>query len=216
MIARIVPITIVLFLINTPIYMQAQDKSPVGEYYLTGVTETAAGFKINKDSTFEFFFSYGALDRSGSGTWAYKSGRVLFNSPNLGAPFLLSNLSKEAPGDITLHVTTPDPVFQSACFGILMNKGAMSEPVQCHNSVIRFQAQDTDSLMVLFEFTPEKRALFAFNSKEYNTAHLKPSETLLQVQFDHLSFVFDGNSLTGSLPLLKPGEYKFEKNGPRP
>jgi hypothetical protein len=34
-----------------------------GEYFLTGVHETAAGFLIKDDSTFEYFYSEGALDR---------------------------------------------------------------------------------------------------------------------------------------------------------
>ena len=42
----------------TIITMQAQTKtdSPAGEYYLRGVMETAAGFKLNEDHTFNFFF----------------------------------------------------------------------------------------------------------------------------------------------------------------
>jgi hypothetical protein len=39
--------------------MKAQtifSSSPVGEYYLRGVMETACGFKLNEDSTFQFFF----------------------------------------------------------------------------------------------------------------------------------------------------------------
>ena len=38
-----------------------------GEYYLQGVMETASGFKLNEDSTFQFFFMYGAMDRVGEG-----------------------------------------------------------------------------------------------------------------------------------------------------
>src|SRR5579885_3016638 len=60
--------------------MQAQISSPVGEYYLTGVMETASGFKLNEDSTFQFFFSYGALDRYGSGTWKMNNNIITLNS----------------------------------------------------------------------------------------------------------------------------------------
>ena len=41
----------------------------VGDYYLTGVMETGCGIKLNPDNTFEFFYSYGALDRHGYGSW---------------------------------------------------------------------------------------------------------------------------------------------------
>src|SRR4026207_896884 len=61
--------------------MQAQVKNKVaGIYSLEGVMETASGFKLNEDSTFEFYFSYGALDRYGSGKWSMKNDSVVFNS----------------------------------------------------------------------------------------------------------------------------------------
>ena len=38
--------------------MVAQTAAPIaGQYYLEGVRETASGFKLNEDSSFEFFFS---------------------------------------------------------------------------------------------------------------------------------------------------------------
>ena len=72
----------ILLILSTSVKMQAQQKSNtiVGEYYLTGFMETASGFKLNTDSTFDFFFSYGALDRSGKGTWKQEGNKVIFNS----------------------------------------------------------------------------------------------------------------------------------------
>ena len=59
--------------------MQAQTK-PVGEYQLRGVREMASGFKLNEDSTFQFYFSYGALDRFGEGRWTMKGNSLILNS----------------------------------------------------------------------------------------------------------------------------------------
>ena len=53
--------------------LQAQnDCKECGEYYCESISEMASGFNIKPDSTFEFFFSYGALDRFGTGTWQKK------------------------------------------------------------------------------------------------------------------------------------------------
>jgi hypothetical protein len=46
--------------------MMAQTNNITGVYNLRGVMEMASGFKLNNDSSFEFYFSYGALDRYGS------------------------------------------------------------------------------------------------------------------------------------------------------
>ena len=51
-----------------------------GVYYLRDVMETASGFKFNADSTFKFFYSYGAIDRNGSGTYTVKDKSVTLNS----------------------------------------------------------------------------------------------------------------------------------------
>ena len=61
----------------------------IGEYYLKGVRETASGFKLNADSTFEFFFSYGALDRMGSGTWQKQGDQIIFSSAKTKGKILL-------------------------------------------------------------------------------------------------------------------------------
>ncbi len=61
-------ILILLTFITSTICM-GQKPAVEGIYYLENVMETASGFKLNEDNTFEFFFSQGALDRTGSGTW---------------------------------------------------------------------------------------------------------------------------------------------------
>jgi hypothetical protein len=60
-----------IILLFIPFYsMHAQEHitGVTGEYYLEGVMETASVFQLNPDSSFNFFFSYGALDRSAKNT----------------------------------------------------------------------------------------------------------------------------------------------------
>ncbi|RYF91726.1 MAG: hypothetical protein EOO00_07975 [Chitinophagaceae bacterium] len=51
-----------------------------GEYYLQNVMETGSGFKLNADSTFQFFFSQGALDRMAEGTWTSDGDSVIMQT----------------------------------------------------------------------------------------------------------------------------------------
>ena len=61
--------------------MNAQQKDSIaGEYYLEGVMETASVIQLNPDFTFKFFYSYGALDRYGSGKWAIEDNIIELNS----------------------------------------------------------------------------------------------------------------------------------------
>src|ERR1051325_4784902 len=61
-------------------HLAAQNNTMAGQYSLTGVMETASGIQLNKDSTFQFYFSYGALDRYGSGKWSVQKDNIILDS----------------------------------------------------------------------------------------------------------------------------------------
>ena len=76
-------------------------KSIPGEYHLQGVMETASAILLKPDSTFELYFSYGAMDRQGHGTWQFHDGKVVLNSrPRPERDFALVT-SKTAADDFT-------------------------------------------------------------------------------------------------------------------
>ncbi len=54
-------ICLLLAFISLALNIYAQ-KNITGEYALTGVMEAGSAFKLNDDSSFEFYFSYGALN----------------------------------------------------------------------------------------------------------------------------------------------------------
>ena len=62
---------------------------------LKGIMEVASGFELKEDSTFEFYFAYGALDRTGSGKWSIENNNIILNSkPYPGEDFkMVSKLS---------------------------------------------------------------------------------------------------------------------------
>jgi hypothetical protein len=61
-------------------FAQLTDNKIAGEYYLKGVMEVGSGFRFLEDHTFDFFFSYGALDRMGKGTWKLVEDKIVLNS----------------------------------------------------------------------------------------------------------------------------------------
>lgn len=61
----------------------AQDLS--GEYRLS-MPEMASGLMLKTDRTFEYFFSYGAADYTGKGTWKSEAGAVVLNSSGQEEP----------------------------------------------------------------------------------------------------------------------------------
>ena len=73
-------VSIILLLITIQMFAQTNNQGPEGEYYLEGVMEVGSGFKLNADKTFEFFYAYGALDRTAKGTWIQHGDSIIFNN----------------------------------------------------------------------------------------------------------------------------------------
>ena len=58
----------------------------VGEYQLAGVMETGSGLLLRADGSFEWYFSYGALDLGARGTWTRLGDAVELVVVDMGFP----------------------------------------------------------------------------------------------------------------------------------
>ena len=57
-----------------------------GEYHLEGVMETGSGLLLREDGTFEWFFTYGALDLGARGKWTREGDTVELAVAEMGYP----------------------------------------------------------------------------------------------------------------------------------
>ena len=62
------------------------DAALAGEYSLSGVMETGSGLLLRSDGSFEWYFSYGALDLGARGTWTRKDDAVELLVVDMGYP----------------------------------------------------------------------------------------------------------------------------------
>ena len=65
---------------------QAAQASLAGEYHLDGVMETGSGLLLRDDGSFEWFFTYGALDLGARGTWKREGDNVVLHVDEMGYP----------------------------------------------------------------------------------------------------------------------------------
>ena len=65
---------------------QAGQSSLAGEYHLAGVMETGSGLLLRDDGSFEWFFTYGALDLGARGTWKREGDAVVLQVDEMGFP----------------------------------------------------------------------------------------------------------------------------------
>src|SRR5690348_1303344 len=99
--------------------------SPAGEYYLHSVREMGSGFRLKADHTFEFFVSYGALDRYGIGTWRIEGNIITFNSrPWNGKDFALLESKTTNDKHVSIIVKDRNPNILRYVFATINNQQA--------------------------------------------------------------------------------------------
>lgn len=203
-------LTVILFLPAG--FLQAQTiSSMTGEYYLSGETEIASGFRLNSDSTFQFFFSYGALDRFGSGNWKLSDGKLLFNSrPQPGKDFAIVT-SKAMPGhQTTIRIIDNNVFLLPYVFAKLSPGGA--QPLQTDNKgMIVLPKQRLDSIALAFEFCPERHSTFSIADSTHNFFEFRFEPWLLEVFFNDFSLSVDSSGLYGRHPLMKGAGFRYNK-----
>lgn len=194
--------------------MEAQQNNKLaGEYYLRGVMETASGFKLNPDSTFQFFFSYGALDRNGEGTWTVKDNHIVLNSkPHPGKDFVLVSSKKANDDSLVIKIIEPNTFFLSHVYCLLTSGDKQSEQLSNKQGLVSFPKQAVNTIMLAFEFCPERKSLFQVSDPTHNYFEFRFEPWILEVFFADFKLEIDKDELKGLHPLLTGPSYHFIKN----
>ncbi|MES1219755.1 MAG: hypothetical protein ABUT20_29915 [Bacteroidota bacterium] len=183
-----------------------------GEYYLRGVMETASGFKVNPDSTFEFFLSYGALDRYGSGKWTVKDNEIIFNSAKKhGQDFELISSRKTNDNSITIKITEKNEMLQSHVYCMLKPGDDKDGMMTNKSGEAKLSFKKADSVSLIFEFVPERISTFPLTSKKHNYFEFKFQPWIFEVYFENFSLNITDEGLTGGHPLMDGNNFKYEK-----
>lgn len=194
------------------IHIQAQNKNTIeGIYSLQGVMETASGFKLNMDSTFEFYFSYGALDRYGSGTWRKKNDSIIFSSkPFPGSDFKITDSGFTENKYTTLTIKDANPSFYRFvhCLFTMPNGDTLLDADE--DGVIILPGRP-DTVRLLSELSPERVSTFSIKNPGYNFYAFAFEPWTAEVFFERFALHYTGGNLEGIHPLLGKRKYIFVK-----
>jgi hypothetical protein len=200
-----------LFLIVNTMHAQTANPPITGEYYLQGVMETASGFKLNPDHSFEFFFSYGALDRSGHGQWRQEKNAIVFNSAkNKTADYTLLHTKKQNIAGITVSINGGNEYLRKKIHAVIMHGGKEEQAGSNEKGIILAKTAMADSIILLFEWCPEKRFVFAVPDTTHNYFEFRVEPALLDVVFEDFRLQLNADGFTGPHPLdlTKSFDYK--------
>lgn len=184
-----------------------------GEYVLEGVREMACAFELNSDSSFEFFFSYGALDRYGSGRWALDKDNIIFTgNPSPGKDYKLVKTAATGNRFSILKLEDNNTFLYDLVYCRLLAAG--------HDTIIQFNNKGfiylpfaADSIQLLSDICPEKISSFTLEPKPLvYTFHFE--SWIPEVFFTGNTFHYEEGFFEGSFPLLRSGRtYRFVKQG---
>jgi len=182
-----------------------------GVYYLHRVKETASGFKLNTDGTFQFFFTYGALDRYGLGNFKFENETLILQSrPWNGKDFALITGDTSGRGTI-IKITDKNPIFQKHVFASLKNGEDGSWKSPDTKGEINFPDSEASIITLAFEFCPERFTFFPIENKEHNYFEFRLEPGIMEVFFDNFPLKMKRHVLIGRHPLLKGDEFIYEK-----
>ena len=204
---------ILLFiLVNCFTDMQAQVKSKVvGVYSLEGVMETASGFKLNEDSIFEFYYSYGALDRYGSGKWSIKNDSVVFNNkPFPGKDFKIVDSSLIKNSYTTIKIEDQNPAFYRFVYCFFKTPKGDTLLNADDNGII-ILPNKTDTINLLFELSAERISTFLIKNSRYNSYTFNFEPWAVEVFFKGFVLNYVQGHLEGKHPLLEDKKYTYKK-----
>jgi hypothetical protein len=207
--------TIVVFLLILFVrYVNAQraNSGIAGEYYLRGVKETSSGIQLKPDSSFNFFYSYGALDRFGTGTWSVQNNQiVILNSrPRPALDFKLVESRATADDSITVAIKDNNNALLHYVQCRIRTSTGIKELTTDQDGVARFAKEPTDSLALLFILCPDRFSSFSVSANQnYFVFGFEP--WIVEVFFDHFLLLFENNQLSGGHPLLEGTKFRYER-----
>lgn len=198
---------LILIMYGSPSF--SQDIS--GVYYLSNVMETASGIKLNPDSTFEFFFSYGALDRTGHGKWTMHGNKIILNSygiPERGFKLIKSEKSGK---QVQIKISDPNPASYSFVYA-RAGESNSSDFIQANeDGEILIDQHVIKTIELFFELCPESLHVYEPVRPDDNYFLFEFNPKIMEVFFKDFSLTFSNGYLKGKHPLLTEESYTYSK-----
>lgn len=186
-----------------------------GTYQLIGQREMAAEFKFMPDSTFDFFYSYGAVDRHAKGSYSVIGNQVKLKSQKEpGKDFRIKKQLKKGKGyTIIISDSNKFLINQVLCVALVNEKK--------HNFLsdtkgqIFIELAKVEKMYLQHSLFPDILSLIKDETNQNNYFEVALLPSLAEVSFKGVDLTIDGNMLT-CLPnyFMPMTGIQFERSGP--
>ena len=183
-------------------------QSPVTGAYEFHRQEMVAGFNFSADWKFEFFYSYGALDRSATGSFSISGDTLhLKSDKEAGKDFTIKSQSKEGGGyRIQFEDNNKFLLSNIRCSFFVGNE--RKDEYTNEDGIIETDLLNCDKIYVYHELFPDMATLVKDIKNTNNRFTLTLNSSLGQVSFQGIDFKIEDNKL---IPLMKNYIFPIEE-----
>jgi hypothetical protein len=153
-----------------------------GEYYFNKM-EMAAAFNFSKGGKFQFFYTYGAVDRTATGSFTVSGDSVKLRSDKQpGKDFTITDQSKKGSGyDIRFDHSNKSLLKNISC--IFITGGKQQEVFSDEAGTVHSDVVNCDTIYVLHNLFPDVPTLIKDEKNKNNHFVLSLNISLGQVSF---------------------------------
>ncbi len=188
-------------------------QSKVQGEYIFNMQEMAAGFDFSADAKFKFFYSYGAIDRTATGTFTVKGGTLtLKSSKEAGHDFTVKSQSNEGKG-YTIKVEDAAKYFLTNIRCSFFIGKERHDEFTNEKGEIKVEFPHVDKICVMHMLFPDMVTIVKDEHNVNNRFVLTLNPSLAQVSFQGIDFKIVDNKTISCIPnyLMMMEDIKFKK-----
>lgn len=182
-----------------------------GEYSFH-MQEMVAGFKFSAGK-FDFYYSYGAADRTASGTFTVEGKTIKLKSDKEpGKDFTITNQSKQGDG-YTIKFEDANEYFVNYIRCSFFIDGERHDEYTDKHGIVKVNYPHCDSIFVFHELFPDFATCIKDEKNENNNFSLTLNPSLAQVSFKGIDFTIENDTTISCMHnyLMPVEDIKFEK-----
>ena len=187
-------------------------KKVEGEYVFSK-QEMVSAFNFMPDGKFDFFFTYGAVDRTASGTFTVEGDSLkLKSNKEAGKDFSLIKQSKAGAGYV-IRFQDPNKYLLSHIRCLFLTGKEVQQESTNDEGEIRVDFPTCDKIFVQHDLFPDIVTLIKDEKNQNNQFTLTLNPTLGQVSFKGIDFKIEDDSTLTCLPnyFMMLENIRFEK-----
>ena len=197
---KIILNSLVFLFMTSSLTIQAQ---PIeGVYRMSGGHEMVAAFEFKKDSSFKFYFIYGAIDRNSSGRFTIYDGKIILHAEKEpGNDFTITNQGQRGEGT-AIQLSDRNPYLIRNVVGIFKKGAEQDQQFSNNDGYMHSDLNECDSIMLIHTLFPDVPTFIKKTQPKNNYFELTLNPSLAQLSFRDFTLSINREGLRGNLPWL--------------